>query len=251
MREIKMHPLESTDSTNNYLKNLNGGDRNYMYEVAWAEFQTAGRGQKGNSWESEPGKNLLFSILAHPENISIQDQFVISQAISLAVTESVAQAAGPGHAGEFSVKWPNDIYWKEKKLAGILIENVLANGKIADSIIGVGLDINQEKFFSNAPNPVSLLNITGREHDRYAILNDILDKFVSIMEQAMAGQREDIDRRYHSMLFRRDGVHTYRKADGTLFQASIDHVRSNGILVLDCEGEKKEFEFKQIAFVLD
>lgn len=251
MREIKKHPLESTDSTNNYLKNLNGGDSNYMYEVAWAEFQTAGRGQKGNSWESEPGKNLLFSILAHPEGISIQDQFVISQAISLAVTESVAQAAGPDHAGEFSVKWPNDIYWKEKKLAGILIENVLAGGKIADSIIGVGLDVNQEKFYSNAPNPVSLFNITGREHDRYALLDNILARFTEIMEQAMAGNREDIDRRYHSMLFRREGVHTYRAADDTLFQASIDHVCSNGILILDCEGEKKEFEFKQIAFVLE
>ena len=164
MKNIKWHRSSSIGSTNTYLRELNGGDPAYAYEAAVASFQTAGRGQKGNSWESEAGKNLLFSILAHPNNIKVQEQFYISQAIALAVSDSVMAAVGPQYACDVSVKWSNDVYWKDFKMAGILIENTLQGSNILDTVVGVGLDVNQEVFVSDAPNPISLKNITGHPY---------------------------------------------------------------------------------------
>ena len=130
MSKIKWHRSDSIGSTNTYLRSLNGGDPQYDYEVAVAGFQTAGRGQKGNTWESEAGKNLLFSILAHPRNIKVQEQFYISEAIALAVSDSVMAAMGPQYACGVSVKWSNDIYWNDYKMTGILIENTLQGNSI-------------------------------------------------------------------------------------------------------------------------
>ena len=116
MSRIKWHRSDSIGSTNTYLRELKGGDPDYEYEVAVADFQTAGRGQKGNTWESEQGKNLLFSILAHPYNIKVQEQFYISEAIALAVSDAVMAALGQEFADGVSVKWSNDIYWGDFKM---------------------------------------------------------------------------------------------------------------------------------------
>ena len=132
MARIKWHRSESIGSTNTYLRELGGGDPSFDYEVAVATFQTAGRGQKGNTWESEAGKNLLFSILAHPQNIKVQEQFYISEAIALAVSDSVIAFIGPEYADSVSVKWSNDVYWKDYKMAGILIENTLQGDRILE-----------------------------------------------------------------------------------------------------------------------
>lgn len=243
MEQVKWHKSDSTDSTNTYLKGLNGGDPAFRYEVAVTGFQTAGHGQKGNSWESEAGKNLLFSILAHPLEVRVQEQFFISESIALAVTDSVTAATGE----RFSVKWPNDIYWRDRKLAGILIENTLQGSRILDSITGVGLNVNQTVFMSDAPNPVSLKNITGCDYDRDVLLEDIVSRFIGLM----ASDRRQVHERYHSCLYRREGLHAFRDAQGR-FKASIDHVEGNGCLVLKTgAGEYRTYEFKQVAFILD
>ena len=194
MKKIKWHRSDSIGSTNTYLRELNGGDPDYDYEVAVATYQTAGRGQKGNSWESEAGKNLLFSILAHPSGIKVQEQFYISEAIALAVSDSVISAIDPEYASGVSVKWSNDIYWNDYKMAGILIENTLQGSTILDTVVGVGLDVNQEVFVSDAPNPISLKNITGRDFDLEALLSDITDRFIGYMEMGAdaAGDRVSI-----------------------------------------------------------
>lgn len=243
MEQVKWHRLDTVGSTNTYLKELDGGDPDFGYEVAVADFQTSGHGQKGNSWESEPGKNLLFSILSHPLELKVQEQFFISESIALAVADSVTAATGE----HFSVKWPNDIYWHDKKLAGILIENTLQGSRILDSITGVGLDVNQEVFRSDAPNPVSLKNITGRDYDRDVLLEDIVSRFIGLM----ASDRRQVHERYHSCLYRREGLYAFRDAQGR-FMASIDHVEGNGCLVLKTgAGEYRTYEFKQVAFILD
>ena len=122
--------------------------------VVWAEYQTAGRGCGTNQWESERGKNLTFSILIHPKDLPATQQFHISMAISLAICEALEQ-----YIGDVSIKWPNDIYWRNGKIGGILIENTLKGSIIMESIIGVGLNVNQRIFKSNAPNPVSMWQI--------------------------------------------------------------------------------------------
>ena len=251
MKKIKWHRSDSIGSTNTYLRELNGGDPAYDYEVAVADFQTAGRGQKGNTWESEQGKNLLFSILAHPKGIKVQEQFYISQAIALAVSDAVIAAAGPEYAADFSVKWSNDIYYKDFKMAGILIENTLQGSSILNTVVGVGLDVNQEVFVSDAPNPISLKNITGRDYDRDALLDDIIARFIGYMELDTPSQRAGVDELYRSRLYRRQGYYKFRDENG-VFEACIEGIRPDGCLMLQTRsGEHRTYEFKQVQFVLD
>ena len=250
MARIKWHRSESIGSTNTYLRELGGGDPSFDYEVAVATFQTAGRGQKGNTWESEAGKNLLFSILAHPQNIKVQEQFYISEAIALAVSDSVIAFIGPEYADGISVKWSNDVYWKDYKMAGILIENTLQGGRILDTVAGVGLDVNQEVFLSDAPNPISMRNITGREFDLEALLNDIVDRFIGYMEAGTTELRNKTDKLYRDRLYRRQGYHKFRDSNG-IFEARIEGIRPDGCLMLQTRsGEHRTYEFKQVQFVL-
>ena len=249
MSRTKWHKSDSIGSTNTYLRELKGGDPAYDYEVAVADFQTAGRGQKGNTWESEQGKNLLFSILAHPRNIKVRDQFYLSEAIALAVSDAVIAVIGPEFAGGVSVKWSNDVYWKDFKMAGILIENTLQGDRILDTVAGVGLDVNQEVFLSDAPNPISLKNITGRVFDRDALLTDIVDRFIGYMERAEQ-DRADVDRMYRERLYRREGYHPFRDAAGE-FEACIEGIRPDGcLMLLTSGGEHRVYEFKQVQFIL-
>ena len=249
MARIKWHRSDSIGSTNTYLRELNGGDPDYDYEVAVASFQTAGRGQKGNTWESEAGKNLLFSILAHPQGIKVQEQFYISEAIALAVSDSVIAAVGAEYADGVSVKWSNDVYWNDFKMAGILIENTLQGDRILDTVAGVGLDVNQEVFVSDAPNPISLKNITGREFDLDALLNDIVDRFIGYMEAGTTELRNKTDKLYRERLYRREGYHKFRDENG-IFEACIEGIRPDGCLMLQTRnGEHRVYEFKQVQFV--
>lgn len=248
MSSIKWHRSDSIGSTNTYLRELKGGDPSFDYEVAVADFQTAGRGQKGNTWESEQGKNLLFSILAHPRNIKVREQFYISEAIALAVSDSVMAAVGQEFARDVSVKWSNDVYWKDYKMAGILIENTLQGDRILDTVAGVGLDVNQEVFLSDAPNPISLKNITGRDYDRDALLGDIVDRFIGYMELP-AQKRLEVDRLYCERLYRREGYHRFRDENG-VFEARIEGIRPDGCIMLQTRsGEHRIYEFKQVQFI--
>ena len=250
MSRIKWHRSDSIGSTNTYLRNLNGGDPAYDYEVAVATFQTAGRGQKGNTWESEAGKNLLFSILAHPKDINVREQFYISEAIALAVSDSVMAAIGPDFAPDVSVKWSNDVYWKDYKMAGILIENTLQGDRILDTVVGVGLDVNQEVFVSDAPNPISLKNITGREFNLDDLLQDIIARFIGYMELS-ADKRPDVDQAYRNRLYRREGYHQFRDENG-IFEARIEGIRPDGcLMLLTPAGEHRTYEFKQVQFILN
>ena len=148
--------LMETDSTNRHLTQLcdeQGTDIPEFMTVI-AERQTAGKGQRGNSWESEDCKNITFSFVLYPTFIEARQQFILSQIISLSIKEELDE-----WAEGISIKWPNDIYWNEKKICGILIENDLLGHHIGRSISGIGVNINQEVFRSDAPNPVSLKQI--------------------------------------------------------------------------------------------
>ena len=163
--------LDETQSTNSYLNNFCLEQEVSELTTVWANFQTAGRGQRGNSLESEPNANLLFSFVLHPSFIEARQQFHISQIVALSIQEALSQ-----YTDDITIKWPNDIYWKNKKIAGILIENDLCGHHISRSIAGIGLNINQQKFISDAPNPVSLYQIIGQTFNRRELLDTILDK---------------------------------------------------------------------------
>ena len=226
--------VSETDSTNRWLREHPSDD-----DVAVvADYQTAGRGQGTNTWESERGKNLLFSVLLHPCQVPANRQFHISMAMSLAICDALGQ-----HIGDLSVKWPNDIYWGDGKIGGILIEHRLHGAMIRDSIIGVGLNVNQRVFRSDAPNPVSLWQICEHETDREQLLRDILEAFGRYMEQ-------DVKARYLSLLYRRRGFHPYCDSDGA-FMAELVTVEDDGHLVLrDDDGQQRRYAFKEVSFVI-
>lgn len=225
--------IDQTDSTNRWLRENGLGEM-----VVVADYQTAGRGCGSNSWESERGKNLTFSMLIHPDGISARRQFHISMAVSLAVCEALGQ-----HIGDLSIKWPNDIYWRNGKIGGILIENQLQGDVIKASIIGIGLNVNQQEFKSDAPNPVSLWQITRQETDRQKLLDDILCCLGHSLYQ-------NVRQQYLQMLYRRKGFHPYTDKDGA-FMAEIVDVEDDGhLLLLDDSGQRRRYAFKEVQFVV-
>ena len=267
MAEWNIEHIAETDSTNRWLRDWAAAQTGPLTElvekVVVADYQTAGRGCATNSWESERGKNLLFSILIHPktpsdepassslvhlrvlsdEGTSVEAllpakrQFHISMAISLAVCEALGQ-----YIGDLSIKWPNDIYWRDGKIAGILIEQTLKGGYIKDSIIGVGLNVNQRVFHSDAPNPVSMWQITEQETDREQLLKEILRAFQHYLGAEMKEQ-------YLSMLYRRKGFYPYADHGGA-FMAELLTVDDDGHLLLrDDNGNQRRYAFKEVTFI--
>ena len=227
--EIKDFPiinLDETDSTNRYLAQLCDREPVSEYTTVRADYQTAGKGQRGNTWESERGKNLLFSFVLYPTFLEARRQFLLSQLTALAVTEALEL-----WTDNIRIKWPNDIYWKEKKICGLLIENELSAEGIARSIIGIGLNVNQEIFHSDAPNPVSLRQITGLEENPMEVLTYILTytrRFYEDLRQDEDGAMASlIARQYHLSLFRREGWHPYEDATGR-FMARLLRVEEDG-----------------------
>lgn len=238
--------LEEAGSTNSCLKQLCLEREVEEFTVITVENQTAGRGQRGNYWESEPGKNLTFSLLVRPGFLEAREQFLISQIVSLSIKEELDRF-GDG----FTVKWPNDIYWNDLKICGILIENNLSGREISESIIGAGVNLNQHSFSSPAPNPVSLVRITGREHSRREFLNNVLVRFADYYRELREGNRTQITEAYDRSLYRRHGYHAYEDSKGP-FRAAVAGVNPDGILLLrDTEGAIRNYAFKEVAFIPD
>lgn len=243
-RSVKMRIKEiaETGSTNTWIaENTSEADAPLLVYALW---QTAGRGQRGNSWESEPGKNLTASALFVPGNIHPASQFSISEAVALAVADLLDE-----YGVEAAVKWPNDIYVGNRKIAGILIENALCGPCIGHSIAGVGLNVNQTVFLSEAPNPVSLANIDGRRRQLSPLLYRLCHEILHAVENynAADGQAAALRDEYLSLMWRRDGVHPFREPGGDIFEAAIETVLPDGRL---CLSNGKAYAFKEIIAVL-
>jgi BirA family biotin operon repressor/biotin-[acetyl-CoA-carboxylase] ligase len=238
--------LSETDSTNTYLKNLIHQQDVDEFTTVLAEYQRSGRGQEGNSWESERNENLLFSFVLYPDFCEANKQFYISQAISLGVKSALSD-----YTPDISIKWPNDIYWKEKKICGMLIENELYGSKISQSIAGIGININQKVFRSNAPNPVSLYQITHKRYDTQDVLINVIAHIKEYYRFFMNNDGEKVAELYFDSLFRKDGFHHYRDCDGD-FWASITHILPVGTLILtDKEGKERRYNFKEVSSLPD
>lgn len=244
--------LEEVDSTNNYVREAAASrfpDGEFV--VVSADYQTAGRGQRGNTWVSERGKDLLFSMLCHPVWLDAGRQFVLSQAVALSIREEVASCAEAAGAsgGDFSIKWPNDIYWREQKLGGILIENDLEGKHIATSIIGVGLNLNRADAGSYGPNAVSLRQITGKETEPTSLLRKILRRFEGYYRRIEQGEHTSVAERYKAVLFWREGFHPYMDLNrGEAVKARIHHIGEDGRLTLeDAESRLRTYAFKEVA----
>lgn len=252
---LRMH-LYQVDSTNTYMKELlSDGDTLAEFTVVDAEFQTGGRGQQGNSWESEHGKNLLFSILCHPTFVGACRQFILSEAIALAIERTLTHRislTGQQKNGQIKVKWPNDIYWNNSKISGTLIECNLMGAQIKDCIVGSGINVNQTLFTSDAPNPISLKQITGMEDNKEEILGEVTEQFQSLYEEIRTGNYSRIEDEYKSKLYWKDEFHWFVEPGGEPFEAQIMDVEPSGHLVIDTmNGTRKHYEFKEVRFLID
>lgn len=231
--------LTETASTNTYARSCSGEEAPLLITT---DYQTAGRGQRGNSWEAEAGKNLLLSLAIRPQGIAIAQQFALSQHISVALCKTLSRYTDGIH-----IKWPNDIYWHDKKIAGILIEHDIEGDKLTRSIIGIGLNVNQAHFASDAPNPVSLCQILGHEVDREELLATLCHE---ILHPCTEGSTEELHRRYTALLYRLREPALYSDAEGT-FTAQIHHVEPDGHLILeDTEGRWRSYLFKEVAYII-
>lgn len=235
--------IASTNSTNTLLKELiaKGQEPRFIY----AGYQTAGRGQTGNNWESEEGKNLLCSILL-PARANL---FELNVVTAVAVQRMLGE--------DFTIKWPNDIYWQDKKIAGILIENAIIGNEVKYSIAGIGINVNQTEFKSDAPNPVSLKQIRGTDFD----INELMQKLYNEVQRAL---KEDVWSYYKTHIYRKEGFWPFVEREVTTaptmnadlatqgqFMAQIEDILPTGEIVLrDKNNKKRIYHFKQIRYVL-
>ena len=238
--------LKETDSTNNHLRRLLDKEQLPEGSLVVTDFQAAGKGQVGNSWESEAGMNLMFSILLYPDFIPANRQFLISQIASLSVKETL-----DAYTDFIQVKWPNDIYWKDRKICGMLIENDLSGQLLYCSIIGIGLNLNQSLFRSNAPNPISLTQITGKKYDREEVLNRFLRIFFQYYCLLLQEKEEEVRTAYMQALYHGEGYHRYRDGQGQ-FEARIQVIEPTGHLILQLrDGEQRRYAFKEVTTLVD
>lgn len=253
--------VERTESTNTLMKEL-------LAKGEWPEgewflytgFQTAGRGQAGNGWESEEGKNLLCSVLIdHGHWSSAISPFYLNVLVSVAVHRLLSQVLTT-KSKQLTIKWPNDIYWQDKKVAGILIENAIVGNELKYSIAGIGLNVNQTEWRSDAPNPFSMKQISGKETEIDALMRALMAE----IETAEKESTEEVWIYYRAHLYRREGFWPFverevsiaptmnadRKTEG-VFLAKIENVRADGEIVLqDQQGNVRKYHFKQVRYVL-
>lgn len=252
-----------TNSTNTLLKELLAkSEWPEGEEFLYAGYQTAGRGQTGNGWESEEGKNLLCSILVERQktaSIKEESLFYLNVTVSVAVHRLLSQEL-MAKSQQLTVKWPNDLYWQDKKMAGILIENAIIGNEVKYSIAGIGLNINQTEWKSDAPNPVSLKQITGKEYN----IDEQMEALAHAIKEVLSEPEEEVWAYYKAHLYRKDGFWPFVEREVSIapttnaqanadsqFMARIADILPTGEMVLENqEGIRKKYHFKEIRFVV-
>lgn len=237
--------IKELDSTNNFLKNLLSNSKPLPEgTVIMAESQYAGRGQQQNKWHSEPGKNLTFSILLTPSFLPVINQFDLTRVVSLGVFGALAPYLGD----KLKIKWPNDIYYEDHKLGGILIETHIQGDRIKDAVIGIGLNINQESFLPGAANAISLKQILHKDYDLRTILSEICGHIEAYYLNLKAGKFLFVRNMYLTRLYWLNQVKRFR-SNNQVFEGIVRNVKDEGLLVVENNSMQQEFNLKQIEFL--
>ncbi|GAB3256592.1 biotin--[acetyl-CoA-carboxylase] ligase [Larkinella harenae] len=242
----KINYLPTCQSTNDVAAELIATDTALDGTVVITGNQTAGRGQRGNQWEAQPGQNMTFSVILQPSFLQASEQFWLNIAISLGITDWLESYIGD----RLKIKWPNDLYVQERKIGGILIENTLYGYTIAWSIVGIGLNVNQIRF--QIPTATSLINETPNDQD--FVLSDLFPALFEFLERRYlalrTGQRDTLKTNYLQRLFRYQEESEF-VADGQRFRGTIVGVEENGRLAVQVGDKLRSFAFKEVEFVIN
>jgi BirA family biotin operon repressor/biotin-[acetyl-CoA-carboxylase] ligase len=208
------------------------------------DFQTAGRGQRGNQWEAAPAENLMLSVVWQPTFLAADQQFQLSQAVALGVHDWAAALLGPDP--KLKLKWPNDLYYGDQKFGGVLIENSLSGTKIQHSIIGIGLNVNQQRFA--VPTATSIGQLTGRAYAREALAARLLECLERRYLQLRAGQVGQLRQAYLQALYRYQETHWF-EVEGRRVSGQIVGVEEDGRLAVAIANELRRFSLQEIRHI--
>lgn len=236
--------LQQTDSTNNYAMQLvhNGTAKHGMAFAALD--QTAGKGQRNKSWAAQPGKNIALSVIIKTDALKPGQQFLLSMAVAMAAYDFIKKYVRT----EITVKWPNDLYWRNRKAGGILIENVFSGSKWKWAVAGVGININQINFNRNLPNPVSLKQITCREFDIPKITGELYEKILQRTEKLHDMPPEKLLKEYNCRLYCLNQEVKFKK-DNLTFKTTITGVTAHGQLQTK-DVIERSFDFGEVEWLL-
>ncbi|OYX22853.1 MAG: biotin--[acetyl-CoA-carboxylase] ligase [Flavobacteriales bacterium 32-35-8] len=242
MRTIKLNAI---DSTNSYMRRLSNEENLEDYTIVTAEYQTQGRGQMGTIWSSENSKNLMFSVFKDTSKFHVEYPFLISMVTSMAILKTLQSFS----ISKLTIKWPNDILSEDKKICGILIENVIKQNSLSNTIIGVGLNVNQTEF-NNLPKASSLKLITGSVFDLDEVLFETIKNLKHYFKILKRGDYSTLKMDYETYLFRKDKPSTFKDSEGLVFSGYIKSVTLFGSLQVLLEDDIiKEFDLKDITLM--
>ena len=239
---MKVYHFEEVTSTNDLAR-----EEQFAHgDLLWAERQTAGRGQRGHAWLSEEEANLTFSLVVEPSFLPAKEQFLLSAATAVALCDCLA------HYGiEARIKWTNDIYVEDRKIVGILIEHFHAGATLRRTVIGIGLNVNQEQFDHSLPNPTSMLLEGEKRYDREEVLRTFYACFMARYRQVEQGDAEAVLGEYHRLIYRLGEEQLFRLPNGEELTATIEGIESDGALrLLHAGGKRHSYHFKEIEFVI-
>ena len=235
--------FDTLSSTNEHAFKIIESNQVKEFTTIYTPNQTRGKGQRGNSWLSEPGLNCLFSIILFPKKIPANNQFILSQAVSVGLLHALQK-----YCNNIYIKWPNDIYINNKKIAGILIENILLGQNISKSVVGIGLNCNQTIFDESLPNQTSLSLETNKKYDCIEIINECIESIEKTYVNIDHAKNE-IENTYHTALYKRNILAQYKDSNG-IFDAKIIGVEPTGKLLLqDSYNQLRTYNFKEIEFL--
>jgi BirA family transcriptional regulator, biotin operon repressor / biotin---[acetyl-CoA-carboxylase] ligase len=236
--------LPETESTNNYAMALAQKGLATHGSAWFAHHQTAGKGQRGRQWNSMPKQNIILSVLLDMKWLPVSEQFYLSAAIALAANDLFAKYAGENT----TIKWPNDIYWNDRKAAGILIENIIRGNSWQWAIAGIGININQTAFDKTLKNPVSLKQITGKAFDVIVLAKELCENIQQHFSQLQNGNKIEVLKAYNNVLYKKNEEVKLKK-DNAIFSYVIKNVNASGQLIVEGVA-KNSFDFGEVKFVI-
>jgi BirA family biotin operon repressor/biotin-[acetyl-CoA-carboxylase] ligase len=235
--------LPTCHSTNDYCQEILLNESYSEGLVVYTDYQTGGRGQRGNTWQAEPGQNLMLSLILKPDFLKAYDQFYLNMVISLAIFNTLNDYI----PDKLRVKWPNDIYFEHQKLGGILIENSIQGNYLTSSIVGIGLNVNQIEFKNLNAN--SLRNVIEKVVDLSILYSSVLEKIEKYYLFLKNQEYDLLKNEYLKILFRLNEWHQFKK-NNLKFIGKITGVDSNGRLEIETEIGLEVFDFKEVEFVI-